>query len=405
MNQIEKTPRSEMLVQMPLWQRMICKWADKISAGHLTLYFPDGTGFDFHGKLPGPSANVQIRSKKLFWHLLCGGSLGFARSYIRGDWETSNLGEVLRFGVANEAAFSSILGMPTVSRWLARLRHYLRMNTRSGSKRNISFHYDLGNDFYRQWLDETMTYSSGLFSRHDQSLADAQREKYARILSQMNITQNDHVLEIGCGWGGFAEYAIKETGCRLTGITLSQEQMNFAQQRLAKAGLSERAEIRLQDYRDCNNRFDKIVSIEMFEAVGEENWPVYFDILGRLLVPGGRAMVQAITIAAERFERYRQNADFIQTYIFPGGMLPSPSVFTTLASRYHFTLQNAKFFGADYAKTLRLWDESFHAVWPNIAALGFDTRFKRMWHYYLHYCAVGFETKRIDVGQFLLVRE
>ena len=389
---------------LPLWQRLICSWARRISAGYLVLRFPDGATVRFQGKYPGPEACLQIKSKKLVWHFLAGGSLGFAHAYIHDCWETDDLGAVLRLGVANEAAFSSVLGMPVLSKWLTRLRHCLHANTRRGSRRNIAYHYDLGNEFYRQWLDETMTYSSALFAHEKQPLNEAQREKYARILRELKISQNDRVLEIGCGWGGFAEYAVQETGGHVTGLTLSKEQAHFSAARMEKAGLEAKTDIRIQDYRDCRGQYDKIVSIEMFEAVGERNWPVYFDVLRSLLVPGGQALIQVITIAEERFERYRKNADFIQTYIFPGGMLPTPSVLDQLAQQHGFLVQGVKFFGTDYARTLFLWDKAFRSAWANIAGLGFDSRFKRMWRYYLHYCAIGFESKRIDVGQFCFSR-
>lgn len=405
MSNVEGKSVSARSLRRPLWARLLCGWGDRIAAGQLTIRFPNGDTHFAQGALPGPSASLNVRSAKLVWKLASGGSLGFARAYLDGDWDTPDLGAVLQLGVANQAALGTVLDAPGPARLVAFLRHRLRANTRAGSRRNIAFHYDLGNDFYRHWLDETMTYSSALFLSEDQSLADAQRAKYARIVEALDLGPDDHVLEIGCGWGGFAEYAVAETGCRVTGLTLSREQAEFARERLAQAGLAVKVEIRLQDYRDCAGRFDKIVSIEMFEAVGEENWPTYFDALRALLKPGGRAMVQAITIADEHFVHYRRNADFIQTYIFPGGMLPSPRAFTSVATERGLAVLDRKFFGTDYDKTLLAWDRAFVSAWHRIEPLGFDARFKRMWRYYLHYCATGFHSGRIDVAQFLLARD
>ena len=405
MSNVEGKSIAARSLRRPLWARLLCSWVDRIAAGHLAIRFPDGSTYHAQGMLPGPSASLHVRSGSLVWKLATGGALGFARAYLDGDWDSPDLGTVLQLGMANEAALAPVLDAPGLVRLFALLRHRFRANTRAGSRRNIAFHYDLGNDFYRLWLDETMTYSSAMFLSDDQSLADAQRAKYARIVDALALGPDDHVLEIGCGWGGFAEYAAAETGCRVTGLTLSREQAEFARERLAQAGLSDKVEIRLQDYRDCGGRFDKIVSIEMFEAVGEENWPTYFDALRSLLKPGGRAMVQSITIADEHFAYYRRNADFIQTYIFPGGMLPSPTGFTSVARERGLAVLEQEFFGADYERTLLAWDRAFVAAWHRIEPLGFDARFKRMWRYYLHYCATGFRSGRIDVGQFLMARD
>jgi cyclopropane-fatty-acyl-phospholipid synthase len=388
----------------PLWSHVLRDWADRIVAGQLTIQFPDSTSHVVRGTLPGPCATLNVRSGKLLWRIATGGSLGLARGYIEGDWDTADLGALLELGLANEQTLHSLLDAPGLARLLAYLRHRRRANTRAGSKRNIAFHYDLGNDFYREWLDETMTYSSAMFTHPEQSLAEAQLEKYARVVRELDLGADDHVLEIGCGWGGFAEFAARETGCQITCLTLSGEQAKFASERIAAAGLTDRVEIRLEDYRDCAGQFDKIVSIEMFEAVGEENWPTYFKALRTLLKPGGRAMLQVITIAESSFEEYRRQADFIQTYIFPGGMLPSRTAFAAAASAQELDLISSEFFGRDYEKTLLIWDTSFSAAWHRIQAHGFDARFRRMWHYYLQYCAVGFRTGRIDVGQFLLQR-
>jgi cyclopropane-fatty-acyl-phospholipid synthase len=387
---------------LPFWQRVLCRWADRVAAGRLTLQFE---GYGEHaavGRLAGPHATLCIRNAKPVLRLLTGGTLGFAQAFIDGDLDSPDIGAVLELALANEEAFGKILTSSILFEGLARLRHKLRRNSRKGSRRNIAFHYDLGNAFYKLWLDRTMTYSSALWETPGQSLAEAQEAKYARIVRELGIGPDDHVLEIGCGWGGFAEHAIRATGCRVTGLTLSVEQAKFARERLEKAGLSDHADIRLEDYRDCQGQFDKIVSIEMFEAVGEENWPVYFNAVQERLVPGGKAMVQTITIDESRFEQYRRSADFIQTYIFPGGMLPSVTIFERDATSAGLHVGDRFRFGRDYDRTLIAWDNAFTNSWSSIEPLGFDRRFYRMWRLYLHYCAVGFRVGRIDVVQFRL---
>ena len=388
----------------PLWQKSLSRIAERINAGRLTLIFPDGNEDHFLGAESGPEATIRLKNARLVRRLLSDGALGFAQAYLEGDWETPDLGAVLELAVANEGAWRPFMVAKPLRAALAFLQHRLRRNSRAGSRRNIAFHYDLGNDFYRLWLDESMTYSSALYQDPNVSLAGAQAAKYRRILNELNIGPDDHVLEVGCGWGGFAELAIRERGCQVTGLTLSQEQARFARQRLEQAGLGDRADIRLEDYRDCKGTFSKIVSIEMFEAVGEAYWPAYFDKVNSLLSPDGEALVQTITIAEDRFEHYRRNADFIQTHIFPGGMLPSVTAFRRSAGAAGLTVDDAFRFGADYARTLVGWDLQFRDAWAEIAKFGFDERFFRMWHYYLQYCAVGFRTGRIDVVQFKLSR-
>ncbi|MDQ0455504.1 SAM-dependent methyltransferase [Rhizobium paknamense] len=392
------------LTKAPFWQRVLGRWAARLSHGRLTVIFPDGREMHVEGREAGPSAVLKINRARTVWRLLTGGGLGFSRAYLEGDWDSPDIATFLELAIANQQGWEKVMSPSSLFRRVAWLKHRLRANSRAGSRRNIAFHYDLGNDFYRLWLDETMTYSSALYAHPNQPLAEAQEAKYARIVEQLQIGPHDHVLEIGCGWGGFAEYAIRRTGCRVTGLTLSREQAAYARDRLAKAGLGANADIRLEDYRDVKGSFTRIVSIEMFEAVGEEHWPLYFDRVRALLVEGGRAIVQVITIDESRFEQYRRGADFIQTYIFPGGMLPSVETFESTASASRLKVLDAFRFGRDYERTLLTWDRSFTAHWPQIAPLGFDERFFRMWRYYLHYCAAGFRTGRLDVVQFELAR-
>jgi len=388
----------------PLWQRLIAGWANRLHHGRLTLVFPDGREFHAIGPAQGPSATLKLNSADPVWKLVSKGSLGFAEAYMDGHWESPDMTALLELAILNEDRLDDVVAPSAVLGWAARLRHRLRRNTRAGSRRNIAFHYDLGNAFYKLWLDESMTYSSALYERPGQSLKDAQEAKYDRILSELAIGPDDHVLEIGCGWGGFAERAIMKTGCRVTGLTLSKEQADFARKRLADAGLADKADIRIEDYRDVVGRFTKIVSIEMFEAVGEENWPIYFNRVRELLAEGGKAVVQVITIDETRFETYRRSADFIQTYIFPGGMLPSVTAFETCAAKAQLSVSDCFRFGRDYERTLLAWDRAFIAHWQRIVPMGFDERFFRMWRYYLHYCAAGFRTGRLDVVQFTLAR-
>ncbi|WP_174801008.1 SAM-dependent methyltransferase [Martelella limonii] len=388
--------------RLNFWQRMIARMAGRITAGSLRLTFADGRSYHVRGERPGPDAAITLNNARPLIELMKDGDLGFARAYIAGDWDTPDLAAVLDLAAANEAELSRAMASSFLFRRLSLIRHSLRRNSRSGSRRNIAFHYDLGNAFYKLWLDETMTYSSALYEGRDRSLSEAQTAKYDRIIARLQIGPEDRVLEIGCGWGGFAEHAAARTGCHVTGLTLSKEQAKYARERLASAGLSDRADIRLEDYRDCTGTFDKIVSIEMFEAVGEENWPVFFKTVNERLAPGGTAVIQSIAIEDHRLDDYRRNPDFIQAFIFPGGMLPSIESFRKGASGAGLKVKDLFSFGKDYARTLLEWEARFLAEWDAIAPLGFDERFRRMWRYYLNYCATGFDAGRIDVAQFHL---
>ena len=385
------------------WHYVLRRWTSRIECGRLHLIYPNGDSEEVKGNRPGPEAVLQLNNFRPIWRLAFGGTLGFSKSYIEGDWESPDVATFLEFALANEQKLETVIE-PSFRplKTLARLRHRLRRNSRAGSRKNIAYHYDLGNAFYGQWLDETMTYSSALYGWPGQDLAAAQNAKYDRIVSELGITSEDHVLEIGCGWGGFAERAAQTTGCRVTCLTLSKEQAAFARERMERSGLTDKVEIRLEDYRDCQGVYSKIVSIEMFEAVGEENWPVYFDRVRELLAPHGEAMIQVITIDEAQFDTYRRDADFIQTYIFPGGMLPSVTVLEEKARASNLSVADTFRFGRDYERTLLEWDDRFTARWHEIEPLGFDQRFNRMWRYYLHYCAAGFRTGRLDVVQFRL---
>jgi len=388
----------------PVWQRLLLRWARLIEAGKLTMIFPDGRQEDLHGGAPGPAATIQLHRGRVVWRMVARGDIGLAESYIDGDWSTPDLAALLEFGARNQAALSRQLAVSSVFAFVNRTWHRLRANSRRGSRRNISDHYDLGNDFYAQWLDPTMTYSSALFIDPTMALEDAQLAKYRRIAHAAAIRPGDSVLEIGCGWGGFAEFAAREFGCRVVGLTLSDQQAEFARRRMAEAGVDDRVEIRVQDYREVQGRFDRIVSIEMFEAVGEKYWPVFFDCLRQRLVEGGRAAMQIITIADEHFECYRRGVDFIQRYIFPGGMLPSPTMLGTIIRHAGLRLEQAHYIGQSYAETLSRWYQRFQRRAPEIAGLGYDERFRRMWEFYLCYCRAGFRSGQIDVAQLVIER-
>ena len=346
----------------------------KMQAGRLDIRLPDGRIFRVEGPYPGPVADLQIHNPDCFARLIREGDLGFSDAYLEGDWSTSDLQAFMDLiHLAAEETYDGFPGQ-ILARAYERFRFWMQRNHRSQAKKNISYHYDLGNDFYALWLDDSMTYSSALFETGQESLEAAQRAKYASMVDQMGAQPGDHVLEIGCGWGGFAEYAAGERGLRVTGLTLSQEQFEYARQRIERAGLCDRVEFRIQDYRDCSGLFDGIASIEMFEAVGQKYWPTYFDCIHNRLRPGGKATLQIITVADRRWEVYRKGVDFIQKYIFPGGMLPSPTVLRNEVEQAGLKVVRSFEFGASYDQTLRRWHEVFNQRWDQIQGLGFDER-------------------------------
>lgn len=386
-------------------ERQLVRRLEAVEHGALAITFPSERRCVVRGRKGGTEAAVTIHTLGLLWRLAVSGELGAAEGYLAGEWDTPDLMALMTFVAENEEALSGLFRQSWFMQQANRLAHAMNNNTKSGSRRNIAAHYDLGNAFYGRWLDRTMTYSAAVFDRSDEPLDVAQHRKYRRLAEAIDLKAGDRVLEIGCGWGGFAEYAACEIGCSLVCLTLSAEQAAFARQRMEKAGIGDRVEIRLQDYRDVKGTFDKVVSIEMFEAVGEAYWPAFFDGLRQRLKPGGKAAMQVITIDEEAFDIYRRRPDFIQRYIFPGGMLPSPTAFEVAARKSSLTLTDTSFHGASYAETLRRWRQAFRRAWPEICPLGFDDRFYRMWLYYLAYCETGFENGRIDVGHFILSRD
>ncbi|MGB5948498.1 MAG: cyclopropane-fatty-acyl-phospholipid synthase family protein [Parvibaculum sp.] len=389
---------------LPRLLRLVFRALVHMRHGSLTILLPDGRRLRFSGREPGADAVMEIRDFGLARRLFAAGDLGAAEAFLDGMWDSPNIASFLELFARNRDVLRErFLGLGAV-RLGARLLHLVRRNSRRGARRNIEFHYDLGNGFYRRWLDGTMTYSSARFAHQGQDLSDAQINKYRSLAERIDLRPEHHLLEIGSGWGGFAEFAASQIGCRVTGITISKEQLAFARERIAAKGLSDRVEIRYQDYRDVEERFDRVASIEMFEAVGEAYWPAYFDKLRDCLKPGGVAGLQIITIEDSIFPAYRKSADFIQRYIFPGGMLPSPSALREQVARAGLTWAGNLDFGLDYAETLKLWRQRFRAAWPDIQHLGFDERFRRLWEYYLAYCEAGFRAGAIDVTQVTLTR-
>ncbi len=378
--------------------------ATRLKNGRLDFSLPDGRVFSVDAPNPGPVARIDIHNPDVFARLVREGDLGFSDAYLEGWWSTPDLQAFMDVIHAdNDELYEQFPGMGLV-RAFEKLRHWMNSNSRRQARRNISYHYDLGNDFYSLWLDDTMTYSSAIFETGQESLEAAQTRKYQSMVDQMGVGPGDHVLEIGCGWGGFAEYAAKERGLKVTGLTISKEQHDFAVERMERAGLSDKVDIKLQDYRDEAGQYDGIASIEMFEAVGEKYWPVYFDTVRKCLKAGRSATLQIITVEDKRFETYRKSVDFIQKHIFPGGMLPSPSVLRQEVEGAGLSVSKSIEFGESYSQTLRRWHVAFNERWSEVSLLGFDDRFRRMWNFYLTSCAAGFHAGSIDVTQITVTK-
>ena len=376
--------------------------AQKGQNGRIDFAFDDGRVFRAEGPGAGPVCEVRIHDKGIFERLLREGQLGFCDAYLDGQWSTPDLQAFMDYIHAdNEEVFDSFPGQKLVQIY-EKFRFWMQGNSKGQARKNISYHYDLGNDFYGLWLDKTMTYSSAIFETGRETLEEAQTAKYASMVDQMGVKPGDHVLEIGCGWGGFAEYAAKERGLKVTCLTISKEQFKYAEDRIAAAGLQDMVTFKLQDYRDETGVYDGIASIEMFEAVGEKYWPSYFSTVFGRLKTGGQATLQIITVRDDRFEDYRKSVDFIQKYIFPGGMLPSPAVLRREAQKAGLDSVKSIEFGESYSKTLRLWHARFNDKWDQVEAMGFDERFRRMWNFYLTSCASTFHYANCDVTQITL---
>ena len=378
--------------------------AQKGKNGRMDFVLDDGRTFSAEGPGVGPVCEIRIHNSGIFERLLREGQLGFCDAYLDGQWSTPDLQAFMDYIHAdNDEVFDSFPGQKLVQ-FYERFRFWLRGNSKGQARKNISYHYDLGNDFYGLWLDKTMTYSSAIFEDGQDSLEKAQTAKYVSMVDQMGVKAGDHVLEIGCGWGGFAEYAAKDRGLNVTCLTISKEQIKYAQDRINAAGLTELVKFKLQDYRDETGVYDGIASIEMFEAVGEKYWPSYFQTVHDRLKPGAHATLQIITVRNDRFDVYRKGVDFIQKYIFPGGMLPSPEVLAQQVEKAGLNVVKSIEFGESYSQTLRRWHDTFNDKWDQVVAMGFDDRFRRMWNFYLTSCAATFDSGNCDVTQITIKR-
>lgn len=390
--------------RLDTWPQILLSRLGSIQIGSIEVHLPHGQKTLLSGPHVGPSGRLLVKKWDAIRKILLRGDIAFAEAFISGEIETPDLTELIEVLALNRRSLNPNRSRNFFSRLSTRYQHWRKQNSRTQSRKNISFHYDMGNEFYKKWLDSGMTYSSALFESEGQSLERAQENKYRAVAERLNLKPGYKVLEIGCGWGGFAEFAIRNYDVDVVGITLSEEQRKFALNRARLGGFEERFDVRLQDYRELHEHFDAIVSIEMLEAVGENYWPVYFKTIHRCLKPGGKASLQVITIDESLFDEYRANPDFIQLTIFPGGMLPTVKTLQFLSKESGLQYSDEARFGKDYGCTLKLWQERFKASWPAIKELGYDDRFFRLWVYYLSYCEGGFRAGNIDVCHFSLTR-
>ena len=380
------------------------KFLSKIKYGELSVTFPSGSMQSFTGINSSHKADLTINNYKFISKILKRKSVGFAESYMDGDFSSSNLTNLLLLAFRNENHFLENLKSNIFFNIYSKFKHFLNENTKSQSKKNIEYHYDLGNNFYTKWLDKSMTYSSAYFEKENQNLFDAQLNKYHKIAESLNLNENSKVLEIGCGWGGFSSYAAKNFKSKIDAITISKEQYEYASNKIQKEGLGEKVSIKFKDYRDIDTQYSNIASIEMFEAVGKKYWEKYFDIVRNSLLNSGKAVLQIITIDEKRFLNYQNQPDFIQQYIFPGGMLPTKKELLEINNKVGLDFKEIKSFGLSYAKTLNLWNTQFQNSWNDLVKLGFNNRFKRMWEFYLAYCETGFISQSTDVSHFLITK-
>jgi cyclopropane-fatty-acyl-phospholipid synthase len=397
--QLTRANFASLTADLPIATRAMLDLALGLRKGRLNIVFPGGRSLLIDSNDVGPSATMVFKDHAASRRIMMRGDVGLGEGYFMGLWDTPDVTAVVSLFAQNVNLVSDFLVRSPIARVMLQVKHFFNRNTKSGSKRNISAHYDLGNAFYAEWLDHSMTYSSAVFARGDNDLSTAQNRKYRVLADSMGVRPGEHVLEIGCGWGGFAEYLARERDVKVTALTISREQLEYARKRIHEAGLAERVDIRFQDYRDETGIYDRIGSIEMFEAVGESYWPSYFQTLRDRLRPGGTAGLQIITIPEHYFEDYRRNLDFIRRHVFPGGMLPSPARLAGLAHEMGLAFEAERVFSRDYAETLRQWRARFEEAWPRLVPLGFDEQFRRLWRYYLCYCEAGFDSGAIDVRQ------
>ena len=382
---------------LPHWGVLFLEMMSNIRKGSVTIVTPEEKFLKYTGIEEGEHVSIRINEWKFCEDIFMKGDIGLGESYISGYWDCGNINNLIKFGIENYNELERVIKGSLLKILFFRIKHFLNRNSRKGSLKNVHAHYDIGNEFYQLWLDSSMTYSSAIFNSTDEELLSAQENKYERILKKLKLKNGDHILEVGCGWGGFMEYAARN-GFKVTGVTISKEQYEFAKKRLSKFG--NLAKVKLQDYRDIDGKYNHIVSIEMFEALGEKYWKKYFKMLFSILKPGGKLIIQSITINNNDFFSYRKCSDFIQQYIFPGGMLPSPKIFKDVAVKQGFIYRGDLEFGRDYGITLKRWEENFSSVLSIVKKLGFDDKFIRTWRFYLKYCQGGFEANKISVFQF-----
>ena len=382
---------------LPHWGVLFLEMMSNIRKGSVTIVTPEEKFLKYTGIEEGEHVSIRINEWKFCEDIFMKGDIGLGESYISGYWDCGNINNLIKFGIENYNELERVIKGSLLKILFFRIKHFLNRNSRKGSLKNVHAHYDIGNEFYQLWLDSSMTYSSAIFNSTDEELLSAQENKYERILKKLKLKNGDHILEVGCGWGGFMEYAAGK-GVKITGVTISIEQYEFAKKRLSKFG--NLAKVKLQDYRDIDGKYNHIVSIEMFEALGEKYWKKYFKMLFSILKPGGKLIIQSITINNNDFFSYRKCSDFIQQYIFPGGMLPSPKIFKDVAVKQGFIYRGDLEFGRDYGITLKRWEENFSSVLSRVKKLGFDDKFIRTWRFYLKYCQGGFEANKISVFQF-----
>jgi len=387
---------------MNFWNNLFLSGIRNFSYGSIDIEWPNGKIENISASKNGPIANLKIADDKVVKEIINGGSVKFAELYMAKRLSSSNLTTLMHYFALNNDEAEDTLKISILKYLFNKFSHFKNKNSETQAKKNISYHYDLGNKFYSYWLDKSMTYSSGIFLKPNDNLEIAQTNKYKKLAELVSVEDGDNILEIGCGWGGFSEFLGKEYNCNVTAITISKEQFNFAKKRIKKANLENRIDIRYCDYRKIDGRFDKVLSIEMFEAVGKEYWNNFFSKIKDVLIPDGTVGLQLITIDDKIYKVYKKNPDFIQKYIFPGGMLPSFEILTNVATKNYFSIDSVNSFSNDYAKTLNIWNENFNKNWKKIEELGFDETFKLMWNYYLSYCEGGFLSKNIDLKQIKL---
>ncbi|QBF34006.1 cyclopropane-fatty-acyl-phospholipid synthase family protein [Thalassococcus sp. S3] len=393
--------RKALTRHLPAMVRQALGILTTLEYGTLDIALPGGACFRIETSTPQPSADITIRSYDFIAKAIRRGDIGVAEGFMDAEWSSTDLTRFLELFCYNAHLIHERIDSNPIARLMLRFQHWLNRNTKTQARRNIAAHYDLGNPFYELWLDPSMTYSSALYQTGAEDLETAQRAKYAALADAVRVQPGERVLEIGCGWGGFAAYLAKERGAQVTGLTISQEQLEFGRAHIERLGLAGLVDLQLRDYRAEDGKYDRIVSVEMFEAVGEAYWPDFFDMLARCLKPGGRAGLQVITIQEKYFEHYRRGTDFIQHYVFPGGMLPTPTHLRTLGHEAGLDQISERVFGESYARTLSEWRAAFLQNWDEIAPMGFDDRFKRLWLYYFHYCEAGFRAGNIDVRQVI----